>query len=66
MSIGLALLLGLGMVLVIEGLVFSLLPGRLEDLLKLMADIPTETRRVIGLSAVTLGVVLVALALGSL
>ncbi|MCU4653984.1 DUF2065 domain-containing protein [Roseibacterium sp. SDUM158016] len=59
MSIGFALLLGLGMVLVIEGLVFALAPGRMEDMLRMMANIPTETRRLIGLSAVTLGVVLV-------
>jgi uncharacterized protein YjeT (DUF2065 family) len=51
------------MVLVIEGLVFALLPGRLEDLLRLMAGIPPETRRMIGLSAMALGVALVYLAL---
>jgi uncharacterized protein len=64
MSIGFALLLGFGMVLVIEGLVFALAPGRIEDMLRLMAGIPADTRRLIGLSAITLGVVLVAAALG--
>jgi uncharacterized protein YjeT (DUF2065 family) len=63
MSIGLALLLGLGMVLVIEGLVFALLPGRLEDLLRLMAGIPPETRRIVGVSAMAVGVAVVWLAL---
>ncbi|MDG4648567.1 DUF2065 domain-containing protein [Roseibacterium sp. SDUM158017] len=63
MTIGFALLLGFGMVLVIEGITFALLPGRLEDLLRLLAGIPPGTRRAIGLSAVVLGIVLVALAL---
>jgi hypothetical protein len=67
MSIGIAVLLGIGMVLVVEGLVFALLPGRLEDILRMMAEMPLETRRIVGLSAVTLGVVVVyfALALGA-
>lgn len=62
---GLILLLGLGMVLVIEGLVFALAPSRLDDLLKLMQQIPVETRRLIGLAAVTLGAVLVSLAISA-
>ena len=52
---GLMLLLGLGMVLVIEGLVFALAPSRLDELLRLMNQIPVETRRLIGLAAMTLG-----------
>ena len=59
----LILVLGLGMVLVIEGLVFALAPSRLEDLLRLMSQIPVETRRLIGLAAVTLGAVLVSWAI---
>ncbi|MDG3040673.1 DUF2065 domain-containing protein [Roseicyclus marinus] len=62
---GLILVLGLGMVLVIEGLVFALAPSRLEDLLKLMNQIPVETRRLIGLAAVTLGAVLVSWAISA-
>lgn len=54
------LVLGLGMVLVIEGLVFALAPSRLDDLLRLMNQIPVETRRLIGLGAMTLGAVLVS------
>jgi uncharacterized protein YjeT (DUF2065 family) len=64
MSIGFALLLGLGMVLVIEGLAFALAPRRMEDLLRILAEIPVETRRMIGLSAVACGVIVLALALG--
>jgi uncharacterized protein YjeT (DUF2065 family) len=64
MSIGFALLLGFAMVLVIEGIVLSLMPKRVEDMLRVFAQIPIETRRIIGLSVVALGVVLVALILG--
>ena len=52
-------LLGIGLVLVFEGLVFALLPNRLEDLIKVIADMPIETRRALGLAAVALGVFLV-------
>ena len=56
------ILLGLGLVLVIEGLVFALAPSRLEDLAKIIEDTPKETRRAIGLAAVAIGVLLVWLA----
>ncbi len=62
---GLILVLGLGMVLVIEGLVFALAPSRLEDLLKLLTSIPVETRRLIGLGAMALGAVLVSWAISA-
>lgn len=52
-------LLGLGLVLVFEGLVFALLPGRLEDLIRLISEMHHDTRRAIGLGAVALGVLLV-------
>jgi uncharacterized protein YjeT (DUF2065 family) len=61
----LILVLGLGMALVIEGLVFALAPSRLEDLLKLMQSIPVETRRLIGLGAMTLGAVLISFAISA-
>jgi hypothetical protein len=61
--IAVAILLGVGMVLVIEGLVFALAPSRLDDLLRLMAQIPPETRRLIGLVAVGMGAVLVSWAI---
>ena len=59
-----AIILGIGMVLVFEGLVFALAPSRLEDLVKLISEIPLETRRAIGLGAVAAGVLLVWLAGG--
>ena len=53
------ILLGLGLVLVIEGLVFALAPSRLEELVKLIAETPVEPRRTLGLVAVAIGVLLV-------
>ncbi len=56
------LLLGIGLVFVIEGLVLALLPMRLEDLLEALREIPPETRRMFGLAAIAIGVALVWLA----
>jgi uncharacterized protein YjeT (DUF2065 family) len=47
--------LGLGLVLIIEGLVFALAPSRLEDILETLRQMPVEARRLVGLGAVTLG-----------
>ena len=58
------ILLGLGLVLVFEGLVFALAPSRLEELIKLISEMPIETRRTIGLGAMAIGIVLVWLAQG--
>ena len=56
------LALGLGLVLVIEGLVFALAPSRLDEIVEIMAKLTPEQRRSIGLVAVALGVGLVWLA----
>lgn len=53
------LVLGLGLVLVIEGLVFALAPRRLEELLAALAQIPIDARRALGLAAIALGVLLI-------
>ncbi|SPF75854.1 hypothetical protein ALP8811_00848 [Aliiroseovarius pelagivivens] len=53
------ILLGIGLVLVIEGLVFALAPSRLDDLVAMMAAMTRDQRRLIGLVALALGVVLV-------
>jgi uncharacterized protein len=58
------LLLGLGLVAIVEGLVLALAPTRLRDVLRLIEAIPPEQLRTIGLLAVTLGVGLVWLARG--
>ena len=56
------ILLGIGLVLVFEGLVFALAPSRLEELVRIIAEIPVETRRAMGLGAVAGGVLLVWIA----
>jgi uncharacterized protein YjeT (DUF2065 family) len=53
------IVLALGLVLVVEGLAFALAPSRIDEVLELLRRTPLETRRLIGLAAVTAGVVLV-------
>lgn len=57
-----AIALAIGLVLVIEGLAFALAPSRFEDLLALIAAMSQDRRRMIGLSVVALGVVIIWLA----
>ena len=56
------ILLALGLVLVVEGLVFALAPSRLEELLAVISRMPVETRRLIGLTALAIGVLLIWIA----
>ena len=56
------ILLGAGLVRVIEGLVFALAPSRLDEALEALKNIPPEARRTMGLLAVALGVLLIWLA----
>lgn len=56
------LLLGLGLVAVLEGLVLALAPHRLEEVLRQLAQTPKDSLRIIGLAIVTIGVILVLLA----
>lgn len=56
------ILLALGLVLVIEGLVYALAPSLVEQLLEALKDMSLEVRRRFGLGAVALGVGLVWLA----
>ncbi|MBL4927411.1 DUF2065 domain-containing protein [Fuscibacter oryzae] len=55
------LALGLGLVLVIEGLVLALAPSRIEDMLATIAALGRDQRRVLGLVAVAAGVGIVGL-----
>jgi len=57
-----AILTGLGLVAVIEGLVLALAPLRFEELLKTFQEMPVQTRRTLGLGMVALGVFVVWLA----
>jgi len=56
------ILLALGLVFLLEGLVLALAPSRLEEALRLLATLPAETVRLIGLLAMTGGALLVWLA----
>ena len=56
------IVLAIGLVLCVEGLVFALAPLRMEQVLEALRDITPDTRRLIGLGALALGIVLVWLA----
>jgi len=52
-------LYALGLVLIVEGLVYVLAPHVIEDLLRLLRDMPADARRLTGLIALTIGLALV-------
>ena len=56
------LVLALGLVLIFEGLVFVLAPRRMEELLRMLTDLPVEARRMIGLIALVIGALVVTFA----
>jgi len=56
------IVLALGLVLVIEGLVYALAPSLVENLLEALKEMSLQSRRNFGLVAVALGVGLVWLA----
>ena len=60
------LLLGFGLVLMIEGLVYALAPWLVEDLLEALRQLPLDQRRIVGFLTLALGVVavLAAVSLG--
>ena len=55
-------LLAIGLVLIVEGLVYALAPSLIEELLDTLRALPLETRRVMGLLALAAGVAVVWLA----
>ncbi|MDA5557080.1 DUF2065 family protein [Shimia sp. MMG029] len=61
------LFLALGLVLIVEGLVYALAPSIIEGLLAALRALPIEQRRYMGLAALALGLALVwvAKALGA-
>ena len=59
-------ILAFGLVLVVEGLAFALAPSRLEDIVAMIARMPRDTRRMIGLGMLAAGVVLVWIGRGAL
>ena len=59
--IGVALL-AIGLVLIVEGLVYALAPSLVEQLLEALRSLPENQRRNMGLMAMALGVFLVWIA----
>ena len=55
-------ILAIGLVLIVEGLVYALAPSLVEDMLAALRALTLEQRRTIGLAALALGVALVWLA----
>ena len=53
------LLLALGLVLIVEGLVYALAPSLLEQILAALAQLPIDQRRLLGLAALAIGLVMV-------
>lgn len=51
--------LALGLVLVVEGLVYALAPSLVEQLLAALRALPEDSRRLIGLGSIAVGLVLV-------
>ena len=56
------ILLALGLVLIMEGLVYALAPSLIEELLKALQSLSIAQRRQIGILVLALGVVLVVMA----
>ncbi len=54
-----ALLMALGLVFVIEGLLYALVPGHLKTMMKAMESVADETLRIGGLAALGFGVFIV-------
>ena len=53
------LLMALGLVFVIEGLLYALVPGHLKNMMRIMEKAPEETLRIGGMMAVGVGVFIV-------
>jgi len=51
------ILLAIGLVLILEGLVYALAPSIVEDLLEALKSLSLEQRRMVGLGALALGAV---------
>ncbi|WP_224825532.1 DUF2065 domain-containing protein [Cognatishimia sp. MH4019] len=60
------IILAIGLVLIVEGLVYALAPSLIEQMLAALRDIPPEARRLMGLLAMVTGLALVWLARSAL
>lgn len=53
------ILLALGLVLIVEGLVYALAPSLIEQMLAALQSLSIEQRRTVGLATLAIGVLLV-------
>ena len=51
--------LALGLVLIVEGLVYALAPSLIDQLLVALRAMPVESRRLLGLLAIVIGLIMV-------
>ena len=51
-----AVIQGIALVLIIEGLAYALAPSLIERMLEAMRDMPLDMRRLIGVSAIAAGI----------
>ncbi|WP_208348076.1 DUF2065 domain-containing protein [Pseudaestuariivita rosea] len=56
------ILLAIGLVLVVEGLVYALAPSLIEDLLQALRNLSIEQRRMIGIACLATGICFVWIA----
>lgn len=56
------ILTGIGMVLLIEGLVYALAPSLVERLLEALREMPLDARRNLGLATLVTGIILLWIA----
>lgn len=56
------LILAVGLVLCVEGLVLALAPSRIDSVLRAFVEMPPSTRRLIGVVALGIGVIVTAFA----
>lgn len=59
-----AIVFGLGFVAIAEGLALALAPSYLRAILEMLARLDADARRIVGLTAVTIGIALVWIAHG--
>ncbi|MGI9463744.1 MAG: DUF2065 domain-containing protein [Aestuariivirgaceae bacterium] len=52
----------IGLVLVIEGLIYALMPGGMKQIMALMQDLPEDSLRNTGMVAIAVGVAVVWMA----
>ena len=51
-------LLAIGLLLIVEGLVYALAPSLVERMLIVLREMPLDQRRLVGLAAIAIGVAL--------